>query len=99
MDDMAICAHEDKVKFLKILLPKDRYNLDEVASFLGYKKKKSVYYWLEIYEVATVKFNGSPFVPQESFIAGLLRADEKNKNKNKRQGLDFVIAEQKEFPK
>lgn len=92
----------EKIKYLKKLFPKDKYSINEIAVWMGGEKKltrNGVFYWLELFEVPTVKFNGSPFVMQESFIAGLLRADKKNRKEDKLQGIGFVIADLKNFPK
>jgi hypothetical protein len=91
-------TRKEKIEFLKHMFPNEKYSLDQIATWMGCERK-SVYYWLEMYEVPTIKFNGSPFVMQWSFIAGLLRADKKNRKEDKLQGIEFVIADLKNFPK
>lgn len=81
---------DDKIKFLKHLLPKPLYSFDDVAELFGCSKK-SIQYWVEIYEVPTIKITGSPFVLQVNLINMFLRADKRNRNEDKLCGLDFIL--------
>jgi hypothetical protein len=85
---------DDKVKFLKHLLPKPLYSFDEIATLFSCSKS-SIKYWVEIYEVPTIKVTGSPFVLQVNLVDMFLAADKKNRDENRLCGLDFALSVKK----
>jgi hypothetical protein len=91
-------TRDEKISFLKRLFPDKMYSLDGLARFFKVHNR-TVRYWVEVYEVPTVKFTGSPMIMQESLIEFLLRVDDKNKCDERNVGLDCVIADIKKLAK
>lgn len=87
-------ARDDKIKFLKLLLPKPLYSFSELAA-LFHCSKSTIEYWIEKHEVPTIKITGAPRILQGNLINMFLTADKKNKDEDKLCGLEFVIEDMK----
>ena len=89
---------DEKVAFLKQMFPDKMYSVDGLAKYFQVHKN-TVRYWIEVYEIPTIKLTGSPMILQGSLIQFLLRVDTKNRCEEKNVGIEFVIAEIKKISK
>lgn len=82
---------DEKIAFLKHLFPEKMYTVAELAKMFK-RTKRTIEYWMAIYEIPSLKVTGSPMILQESLIEWLLRTES---NEEKNCGLEFILADMK----
>lgn len=71
---------EEKIKYLKNLFPKKMYSIPELMMEFSVSRD-TVYYWLEKFETGTIQITATPFIPRDSLIIMILKAENQKKFK------------------